>query len=313
MLRYLLTTLTAFILSGNCTTTAQTTHTLTSSTSADIKTLFSGERAFADLVKQVEAGPRLPGTAGLMATRGLIKEQLTQNGWDYQEQPFKVLSPLLNQQVDGLNIFGVYPKGKPVKYLVSAHYDTRPFADMDPDPAKRQDPVPGANDGASGVAVLLELARVLPQVNLQHGVALVFFDIEDHGAPGNSNGFCLGSQHFAANLPETVKDFQFGVNLDMIADADLVLPMEGYSLTKAPKLTFDLWKVGNQLYPSVWLKQRGPSIYDDHMPFLARGKQYIDVIDFDYKPWHTTQDTADKCSPRSLDIVGDVVASFILH
>jgi hypothetical protein len=313
MLQTTLIPLIAFLLLLNCNITAQTPSTMPAASQKKIASLFDGERAFVDLVRQVQAGPRVPGSPGLSATRELITSTLAANGWSVGLQDFRVESPLLKQEVDGQNIFGVYPKGAPVKYVVSAHYDTRPFADMDPDPAKRQQPVPGANDGASGVAALLELARVIPQAKPGHGIALVFFDIEDHGAPGNNMGFCLGSQHFANNTPESVQGFQFGINLDMVADIDLKLPMEGYSLTRAPKLTFDLWSKGNALYPEVWVKQRGPSIYDDHMPFLALGKQYIDVIDFDYAPWHTTADTTDKCSPESLDIVGDTIFTFILH
>lgn len=267
----------------------------------------------ADLVKQVDGGPRLPDSPGIAITRELINKTLTDNGWSVHQQDFDAYSPILKQTASGQNIFAVYPKGAAVKYIVSAHYDTRPYADMDPDPARRQDPVPGANDGASGVAVLLELSRVLPQAAMKHGVALVFFDLEDHGVAGSNEGFCLGSRYFASHLPDEVKDFQSGINLDMVGDADLSLPMEGYSLSKAPKLTFELWRIGNSRFPDVWLKERGPSIYDDHMPFLGAGRQYIDVIDINYESWHTTHDTADKCSPKSLDIVGDTVATLIVH
>jgi len=267
----------------------------------------------ADLVKQVEAGPRIPGSPGLESTRKLIRDTLATNNFEVISQTFGAVSPLLNQKIQGENIVGIYPKGAKVKYLISAHYDTRPFADQDPDPARRAEPVPGANDGASGVAVLLELSRVLPLAKPAHGVALVFFDIEDHGAPGGANGFCLGSRYFASNEPVQIEGYQQGINLDMVADAELTLPMEGYSLSKAPKLTFDLWNKGSSLYPTIWIKQRGPSIYDDHMPFLALGKSYIDVIDFDYPPWHTTADTVDKCSAKSLDIVGDTILGFILN
>jgi hypothetical protein len=289
------------------------TNPVRTATDVNAPALFDGQRAMADLVRQVEAGPRLPDSPGLAATRQLIESTLAENGFTVGHQDFTVKSPLLGTDVQGQNLFGVYPKGAPVKYIISAHYDTRPYADQDPNPAMRQMPVPGANDGASGVAVLLELARSFPKANPAHGVALVFFDVEDHGDAGSAGGFCLGSRNFATNLPVEVKDFEYGINLDMVGDADLKLPMEGYSLAKAPKLTFDLWRTGNVLFPSVWLKERGPSIYDDHISFHGAGKQFIDVIDFDYPAWHTTQDTPDKCSPSSLDFVGDTILSFILH
>ncbi len=307
--------MTAFLLSLNCAIAAQPTATVevTTKTAVNATKLFQGERAMIDLVKQVEAGPRLPNSPGLAATRNLIKTTVSASGWSFHEQDFEAFSPILKQVVKGQNLFAIYPKGAAVKYLVSAHYDTRPFADMDPDPALRQEPVPGANDGASGVAVLLELSRALRQADLKHGVALVFFDLEDHGVAGSNEGFCLGSRHFASHLPAEVKGFQAGINLDMIGDADLSLPMEGYSLSKAPKLVYDLWRIGNSLNPEVWLMERGPSVYDDHMPFLGSGQQYIDVIDIQYEAWHTTKDTADKCSSKSLDIVGDTVTTLILR
>lgn len=312
MSRFACFALTVFISLATCNITADTA-TTSSKTRPDAAMLFNGDRAFQDLVRQVEGGPRIPGSPGLDSTRNLIRSTLEENGWSVYTQDFQATSPLLGYQVEGKNIFGVYPKDKPVKYIISAHYDTRPHADQDPDPAKRMLPVPGANDGASGVAALLELARVLPQTDADAGVALVFFDLEDHGTAGSELGFCLGSRYFAQNLPTQVQGFQYGINLDMIADTNLYLPMEGYSLNRAPKLTFDLWRVGTSMFPTVWTQERGPSIYDDHMPFLALGMQYIDVIDIDYAPWHTTHDTIDKCSPQSLDIVGDVVLQFILN
>lgn len=302
--------LSTFMCAGLLLTATGKAQTQTSGT-RNLADLFDGERAFVDLVKQVEAGPRLPDHPGLDFTRNLIRTTLTENGFDVHTQPFETTSPLLMKQVKGENIFGVYPKGATVKYIISAHYDTRPYADMDPDPSKRMLPVPGANDGASGVAALLELSRAIPQATPPHGIALVFFDVEDHGGKGDEMGFCLGSRYFASNLPTQVQGFQHGINLDMIARDGMTLPMEGYSLSKAPRLTFDLWNAGSSLHPDVWLKTRGPSIYDDHMPFLALKMSYIDVIDFEYAPWHTTGDTPDKCSAQSLDIVGDTILQFI--
>lgn len=267
----------------------------------------------ADLVSQVNAGPRLPNSPGIMATRKLITDTLTEMGWEVHTQDFEAFSPILESNQRGQNIFAIYPKETTATYVLSAHYDTRPYADMDPDPSKQNEPVPGANDGASGVAALLELGRIIPQSKPKGPIALVFFDLEDHGTAGKPSGFCLGSRYFAAHLPPQVKDFQYGINLDMIADADLTLPMEGYSLSKVSKLTFDLWKTGNAFYPQVWKMERGPMIYDDHMPFIAIGKEYIDVIDIEYPAWHTTNDTPEQCAAHSIEIVGDTVFRFITH
>lgn len=303
----------AILLFSTCGFTARAAETSQSKPMVNAAQLFDGERAMGDLVKQVEFGPRLPGSPGIEATRKLILDTLSANGFETGEQAFKAPSPLLGYEADGKNLFGVYPKGSTPKFLISAHYDTRPYADQDPDPSRRNDPVPGANDGATGVAVLLELARALPKASPKDGVALVFFDLEDHGQPTAEEGFCKGSQYFARNLPAQVKQFQYGINLDMVGGANLQLPMEGWSIQKSPKLAFALWESASKLYPEVWLKARGPSVYDDHMPFIGIGKQYIDVIDIKYPQWHTIDDTPQNCSVQSLDFVGDAVLSFILH
>lgn len=267
---------------------------------------FNGQRAYELLLRQVEFGPRTPGSVGLEKTRQLIRKQLSENGFSTGTQTFEAYAPLLGENVVGKNLYGVYPAGAKVKYLYSAHYDTRPIADMESDPARKQTPIAGANDGASGVAVLLELARIIRSSNTTAGVALVFFDVEDLGLPTESEGFCLGSAYMANNLPPELQ-FQYGINIDMVGDADLKLPMEMYSWSQANALTMRVWKVGAELHPKVFLKQKGKAVFDDHMPFLTKGREYINIIDFDYPYWHTTSDTADKCSPHSLQSVGDVL------
>jgi Zn-dependent M28 family amino/carboxypeptidase len=194
--------------------------------------------------------------------------------------------------------------------MLSAHFDTRPVADQDKDPDKSAKPVMGANDGASGVAVLLELSRQVPKLNFPKGIALVFFDLEDHGAPTSNDGFCKGSQYMAAHFPPELQ-FEAGVNLDMVGDSNLRFRQERYSLSRFPDLTTRLWTVGASLYPQVFVQEMGPPVFDDHMPFLKSGKPYIDVIDFEYPSWHTGDDTADKCSAESLQVIGDVMLHFI--
>lgn len=276
--------------------------TVKAETAATTRGQFDGQKAYEHLVQQCAFGPRLPGSQGHSLTREYIRQHLEENGFRVGVQEFSARSPILDKEVPGYNLYGTRGAGT-AKYLFSAHYDTRPYADQDPDPAKRREPVPGANDGASGVAVLLEIARVVHEAKMEQPVHLVFFDLEDHGLPADANGFCLGSRFMANHLPPGL-DFTAGINLDMVGDADLELPMEGYSLAKKPKLVGDVWAVGNRLFPAVWRQEKGPSIYDDHMPFLGKGHAYIDVIDFTYPAWHTTSDTADKCSPHSLAAVG---------
>lgn len=188
--------------------------------------------------------------------------------------------------------------------ILGAHYDSRLAADQDPNPANRILPVPGANDGASGVAVLLELARVLP-ANLNKQVWLVFFDAEDNGdIPGWD--WLLGSRFFVSQLD--VKPDE-AVIIDMIGDANLDIYMERNSnLT----ITQQIWAQAADLgYQQQFIPKFKYSMLDDHTPFLKAGIPAVDIIDFDYPYWHTTMDTADKVSAKSLKIVGDTLQSWL--
>jgi glutaminyl-peptide cyclotransferase len=177
-------------------------------------------------------------------------------------------------------------------------------ADQDPDPAKRTLPVPGANDGASGVAVLLELARTLP-ANSNTDVWLVFFDIEDQGdIPGWD--WILGSQAYAASLTTPPRAV---VVVDMIGDANLDIYKEK---TSSVDVVTQIWDTAAQAgYSNQFINQDKFSMIDDHTPFLQRGYSAVDIIDFDYPYWHTSSDTADKVSGDSLKAVGDTLTKWI--
>jgi hypothetical protein len=275
---------------------------------------FDGARAMNLLIKQVEGGPRIPHHPGLELTRQLIRTELETHGFRVETQDFVKPSQVLGVDVAGINFIGLRPsKSGRIHTILSCHYCTRPIADMDPNPANRMLPVPGANDGASGVAVLLELARVLELAPVEEGVALVFFDLEDHGHARDPNGFALGSRFMAENLPISLDGFRRGINIDMIGDRDLRLPMEGFSGRLAPALTRMVWNVGAEMYPDIFQKIMGNPITDDHLPFLQAGHAYINIIDFDYPPWHTLQDTPDKCSAASLEAVGRVLEAILRH
>jgi hypothetical protein len=273
---------------------------------------FDGERAYGLLLQQVQLGPRVPGSNAAAFERKLILSKLVQDGFSTGTQSFDAYAPLIENTVHGVNLYGIYPADKPVKYMISAHYDSRPRADMERNPERSKQAIAGANDGASGVAILLELASVVAESQTSTGVALVFFDCEDLGQPASDEGFCLGSRFMADNLPSKLK-FEKGINLDMVGDADLRLTMEGNSVSKAETLVNEVWNIGAKLHPNVFVKQRGPVVFDDHMPFLSKNYPYIDIIDFEYPFWHTLRDTADKCSPQSLKAVGDVLSALILR
>lgn len=260
---------------------------------------FSGERAILDVQKQLSFGPRIPGTQGHQKAIAYIQNILTESGWDTELQ---------QTNWNGYPIQNIIAKrGDGIPWIVlGAHYDTRIWADQDPEVAKRQDPVPGADDGASGVAVLLELARILPK-NLNKQIWLVFFDYEDDGGI-QGRDWILGSRAFAANLqgkPDAV------VVVDMVGDANLNIYKERSS---TPELADQIWSSATQLgFSQQFLDRPGYTILDDHTPFLEAGIPALDIIDFDYPFWHTTADTTDKISANSLQIVGRVLANWLIE
>jgi Zn-dependent M28 family amino/carboxypeptidase len=189
--------------------------------------------------------------------------------------------------------------------ILGAHYDTRMAADQDPELGKRLLPVPGANDGASGVAVLIEMARSLPKDTVP--VWLVFFDAEDNGRIDGWD-WILGSRAFAEELsihPEAV------VIVDMIGDADLNIYLEQNSNVS---IRTEIWGTAEKLgYADKFINQEKFSMLDDHTPFLEAGIPAVDIIDFDYPYWHTTQDTPDKVSAESLQTVGKTLWTWIVE
>jgi Zn-dependent M28 family amino/carboxypeptidase len=195
------------------------------------------------------------------------------------------------------------------RILLCAHWDTRPWADQDPVPENRKTPIPGANDGGSGVAILLALAGILHRNPPPCGVDIALFDGEDYGTDEHPENYLLGSTHFAQSLEAPLP--RLAIVLDMVGDRDLKLFQERNSLLFAPRETGAIWRVGRRIAPDVFMPEAQYTITDDHLPLLMKGIPAVDVIDFDYPYWHTLQDTPDKCSPRSLAVVGQTVLGMI--
>ena len=192
--------------------------------------------------------------------------------------------------------------------LLIAHWDTRPYASEDPDPQNRSKPIIGANDGASGVAVLLELMRAFKLQKPKVNVTFLFTDGEDLG-PELDEMF-LGAKHFARTMKAS--DFEYGILLDMIGDKDLVVPKEPFSGQYARSVQTRFYANAQ----AIGLVKHFPNkdqgfIYDDHLALNEAGLPTIDLIDFTYEPWHTLADTPDKCSADSLSAIGKAVESFI--
>ena len=212
------------------------------------------------------------------------------------------------------NFFARFRPEAAERILYLAHWDTRPHADQDPDSAKRRLPVPGASDGASGVAVLIGVADALKAKASQVGVDLLFVDGEDYGDFSDSNDVLIGARWFAAHQPAGYPPL-FAVLFDMVGDKNLDIYVEQNSQVGAPEVVDRVWGVARDLgYVNVFLPLtpvRSPSLIDDHVALQKAGIHTIDVVDFDYPYWHTIQDTIDKVSAASLQVVGDVAMAVI--
>jgi glutaminyl-peptide cyclotransferase len=269
---------------------------------------FDSASAFTFLEKQVDIGPRFPGSPEHTQLQRYLTGMLQDFGAEVSLQPFEAVLTT-GDTLRLINIIGNYNRGASKRIMLAAHYDTRPFADRDPDPANRDKPIPGANDGASGVAVLLEIARLLGQNEPPVGVDIVLFDGEDYGREGSAIDYCLGSAHFARRL----RGYRpaAAIVIDMIGDSDLEIMMEGYSRAASPVLLGELFEIAEELGVEQFRRRDMGSIIDDQLPLIQAGINAVDLIDFDYRYWHTLEDTPDKCSPESLGAVGRVLLHFI--
>lgn len=263
-----------------------------------------GERAFADLVAQVECGPRPPGSPGAARARRHILDQLSLGAHRVATQEFAIRDPYGADSLRLVNLQASFYLDRPVRVLLGAHYDTRPRADRDTGRA-RDLPILGANDGASGVAVLLEVARALAVWDPGIGVDLVFFDGEDYGQEGDLEYYLMGSRHFARTMgPYRPRAM---ILLDMVGRRDQRIRVEGYSQQMAPELVDVVFGVAESLGVRSFVREPGPAVVDDHVPFLRAGIPAIDLIDLDDPSWHTLADLPENCAPESLADVARVV------
>ncbi|NOY76584.1 MAG: M28 family peptidase [Calditrichaeota bacterium] len=270
---------------------------------------FDGKRAYAYLVKQCDFGPRNPGSIGHRKAQAYLVKEFSKYTDRVRLQPFPFVNYKDNLHLTLHNIIASFGHKTP-RILLAAHWDTRPWADQDPNPKNRNTPILGANDGASGVAVLLEIARHLKENPPPVGVDLALWDGEDSGREGHSDEYLQGSRYFAQNKPPSY-DPEFSILLDMIGDRDLQIYEEGNSVSYAPEVVNRVWGMASKLGYPQFIPTVRYTIVDDHLPLLEVGIPSIDVIDFDYPYWHTLGDTPDKCSAKSLKVVGQVLLNVI--
>jgi len=224
-----------------------------------------------------------------------------------QVDTFSYDSPVLGKEVRLTNAVARFRPEAKQRILFGAHWDSRPWADKDPNPARRTRPILGANDGASGVAVLLEIARVLRKTGTPIGVDLAVFDGEDLGTEEDPSGYFRGSSRYVERMGEERPIFV--IVIDMVGKKDLTLQWEANSREQASNIVDLVWQEARELGIRNFKSTPGPKVYDDHTPFLNASIPAIDLIDLDFPEWHTTADTPAVCSPQSLEAVGAVLVS----
>ena len=273
---------------------------------------FNADRAYDDLVAQCDLGTREPNSSGAQASIKFFQEILEPLADSFHLQNFQIDDPYSDGELNLTNVIARFQPEKKDRIILCAHWDTRPRAEYDEYFPNK--PMLGANDGASGVAILLEIARQLNSDPVNPGIDIILFDGEDYGEPRDLQHYLLGSRYYVEHpyLPMA----QRVVLLDMVGDSELLIKVDPVSYRSAPRMVEEIWMMAESLGYGQFQLVQGAAMYDDHVPFIEKGIQAIDIIDFEYpgpdnRYWHTHDDTPDKCSPESLDAVGNTVLSWL--
>jgi glutaminyl-peptide cyclotransferase len=272
---------------------------------------FPAEEAWSYLTAQCEMGPRNPGSAGHARCGAWIAARLEEWGYEVERHAFQYGDPYGEGELSLLNLRAFRPGegGRSPAVALGAHWDTRPWAEMDPDSSRGEEPILGANDGASGVAVLLAMAKLCAETRPRRPVEFLFFDGEDYGKPGQLAHYIIGSRRFVRDHPE----YRPGIFilLDMVAGKGMRIPMEGYSMRISKPQTDALYSLAESLGLSAFERRVGASVLDDHIPFLQAGIPSVDLIDLSYAEWHTHADLPAACSTGSLQQVGTLLVHYL--
>jgi Zn-dependent M28 family amino/carboxypeptidase len=273
---------------------------------------FSGSAAYGYAKTQVDFGPRVPGSPAAKLAGDWIIKQMRARADTVIVQSF-TYTTADGKKLPLRNILARFRPELPERILYVTHWDSRPVSESASTDAEKKLPVPGANDGASGVGMFIALGDVLKKAKPVVGVDLLFTDGEDYGEFGPPEvDVLIGSKYFANHLPSPGYKPLYGVLWDMIGDKDLRIPYEMNSFQQAPEVVSRVWQTAADLgHGDVFVQESGGLITDDHIPLLNAGLRVIDVIDLLYPPHHTPQDTMDKISAKSLGIVGDVATALV--
>lgn len=288
---------------------------------------FQADSAYLFIEKQVEFGPRVPNTEAHKACSGYLADELKRFGAEVKVQEMN-LAAYDKTLLETKNIIGIYNPDSKKRILLFAHWDSRPFADHDPDKNNHQKPVLAADDGGSGVGVLLEIARQLGMKNPGIGVDIIFFDAEDYGTPEfytgpyQENSWCLGSQFWAKNPHVPGYKADFGILLDMVGGKNAVFFKEHTSMRYAPAIVDKVWTTARNLgYGKYFINAKGGAITDDH-EYVIKGRNIpsIDIINYDPESengfashWHTVNDDMDNIDKKTLKAVGQTVLDVVYN
>lgn len=280
---------------------------------------FDADSAYKYLAQQVAFGPRVPNTEAHRKAGDWLTSQLRRHGSQVIEQKAQ-LTAFDGTVLSVRNIFGRFNPEQQDRLLLLAHWDCRPWADQDPDPAKRKNPVDGANDGASGVAVLLELARQISLMDSKKGIDILFVDAEDWGSEGDDESWALGTKYFVDNLPIEGYKPSVAILLDMVGGENATFCREYFSEKAAPELADRVWQEAQrQGFGDIFINKMGSAILDDHVPLIKAGIPAIDIVEYrvtepyGFNPrWHTTADDMSGISKTTLQAVGSTLSSILL-
>ena len=283
-----------------------------STTTGATSTGFDGNAAYNYARAQVAFGPRVPGTPAAKRAGDWIIQQMRARADTVIVQSF-THTTADGKRLPLRNIIARFRPELPERVLYVTHWDSRPVSESASTEAEKKMPVPGANDGASGVGMFVALGDVLKRNKPTVGVDLLFTDGEDYGNFGPPEvDVLIGAKYFATHLPSPGYKPLYGVLWDMIGDKDLRIPYEMNSFQQAPEVVSRVWQTAADLgYANVFVQESGGATTDDHVPLLNAGLRVIDVIDLTYAPHHTPNDTMDKISARSLATVGDVATALV--
>jgi len=284
--------------------------------------LFSADSAYHFIELQLLAGPRVPGSEGHSEVNKFIRRKLQKYAGERNIYSHNFQKIVYGDTLNLTNFISSFGTNHSDRIVLAAHWDTRPMAEKDPD--DKETPIPGADDGGSGVGVLLELARIFQENPVPIGVDIIFFDGEDYGKPSDLEFYFLGSREWGNNPPVPGYNPRFGILLDMVGGENAIFPKEGYSMQYAPGLVNEIWSVaGEKGYGELFVNQRGAPISDDHV-IVQRltGIPMINIIHHRVSDtgkvifpeyWHTQRDDLNIISKNTLQAVGDVLLELIYN